>query len=138
MNSSFDGRISYTATQSNRDAILAVLGRVLPMSGLVLEVASGTGEHAAYFASQLPGILRGAGRLLAPGSPLYFYGAFRVDGRHTAPSNEAFDRGLRRHDPEWGVRDLESVAAEAAVHGLVLAETVDMPRDNLSVVFRKA
>ena len=40
----------------NRDPILAVLRRVLPRSGSVLEVASGTGEHAVHFAAALPGL----------------------------------------------------------------------------------
>src|ERR1700760_3177755 len=38
----------------NRDPILDVLKRVLPERGLVLEIASGSGEHAAYFAQNLP------------------------------------------------------------------------------------
>jgi SAM-dependent methyltransferase len=38
----------------NRDPILAVLRRVLPSAGTVLEIASGTGEHAVYFATTLP------------------------------------------------------------------------------------
>ncbi len=42
------------ATLRNRDAILAVLRRVLPEAALVLEVASGSGEHAAWFAGHLP------------------------------------------------------------------------------------
>ncbi|MEJ7934005.1 DUF938 domain-containing protein [Sphingobium sp. AN558] len=44
------------ATRRNRDAILAVLRDVLPPSGLVLEVASGSGEHAVAFARALPGL----------------------------------------------------------------------------------
>src|SRR5258708_192802 len=44
------------ATQRNREPILAVLARVLPTSGLVLEVASGSGEHAVFFSAQLPQI----------------------------------------------------------------------------------
>jgi SAM-dependent methyltransferase len=40
----------------NRDPILEVLQRVLPPSGLVLEVASGSGEHLAYFAAKLPSL----------------------------------------------------------------------------------
>jgi SAM-dependent methyltransferase len=42
------------ATERNREPILEVLRRVLPDSGTVLEVASGSGEHAVYFAAHLP------------------------------------------------------------------------------------
>lgn len=45
------------ATARNRDPILAVLRDVLPSAGLVLEVASGTGEHAVHFATALPGLV---------------------------------------------------------------------------------
>lgn len=43
------------ATQRNRDPILAVLQQILPPAGFLLEIASGTGEHAAYMAPRLPG-----------------------------------------------------------------------------------
>jgi hypothetical protein len=40
-------------------------------------------------------------------------------------------------DPAWGVRDLEDVAALAARHGLELAERIEMPANNLSLLFRR-
>ena len=52
--SEIDHRAHAPATARNREPILAVLSRVLPASGLVLEVSSGTGEHAAFFAAALP------------------------------------------------------------------------------------
>ena len=79
----------------------------------------------------------GAGRLLAPGGVLYLYGPFKENGRHTAPSNAAFDASLRSRDPQWGVRDLDAVATLAREHGLALAERVAMPANNLSLVFHR-
>jgi Protein of unknown function (DUF938) len=48
-----DARLYASATQRNRDPILEVLKQVLPPSGTILEIASGTGEHAIYFAPRL-------------------------------------------------------------------------------------
>src|SRR5579864_4355646 len=49
-----DPRLYAPAVARNREPILAVLRERLPPSGLVLEVASGSGEHAAFFAQALP------------------------------------------------------------------------------------
>jgi SAM-dependent methyltransferase len=190
------------AVARNRDPILTVLRRILPARGTVLEIASGTGEHAVYFAAALPGIVWqpsdadpaalesiaswrsaaqlpnvkppldldvtsptwpvecadavvcinmihiapwraakglvvGAGRVLAPRGVLFLYGPYKEGGRHTAPSNEAFDASLRARDPEWGVRDLDEVKALAERHGFEFVERVPMPANNLSVVFRR-
>jgi GNAT superfamily N-acetyltransferase len=188
------------ATVRNRDPICAVLRRVLPATGIVLEIASGTGEHAVHVAAALPSLAwqptdndpaalaaiattidgmpnvhpprfldvavqpwplehaaavvcinlihiapwaacealcHGAARVLAPGGPLYLYGPYRVGGRHTAPSNEAFDAGLRARNAAWGVRDLEAVVETAARAGFDLAERVAMPANNQSVIFRR-
>ncbi len=197
-----DARRHAPAVQKNREPILAVLRRVLPATGLVLEVASGSGEHAVFFAAALPhvqwqptdpdpanrasiaawrdeaglanlraplaldatdgewpiarayaivcinlihiapwaaclGLLDGAARVLGPGGRLYLYGPYLRDGRHTAPSNAAFDASLRARDPAWGVRDAGEVAAAASARGLSLVETVAMPNNNLSLLFGK-
>jgi len=52
-----DPRRSSPAALRNRDAILAVLQAHLPDRGTVLEIASGTGEHAVHFAQHLPGLV---------------------------------------------------------------------------------
>jgi SAM-dependent methyltransferase len=93
--------------------------------------------HISPWAATL-GLMRGAGRLLAPGAPLYLYGAYRQAGVPTAPSNEAFDESLRARDPEWGLRKLEDVVAEAEAQGFRLEGVKQMPANNLSVVLRKA
>jgi hypothetical protein len=92
--------------------------------------------HISPWAATL-GLVRGAGRLLAAGGVLYLYGAYKRAGAHTAPSNAAFDASLRRQNPEWGVRDLEAVIGEAEGAGLSLAEVIEMPANNLSVILRR-
>jgi SAM-dependent methyltransferase len=197
-----DARLFAPAVARNRDPLLAVLRPRLPRAGLVLEVASGSGEHLAALAALSPelafqptdpdpdarasadawarhlgaanmrpalpldaaapdswpvaaadavlcvnmihiapwattlGLLRGAARLLPPGAPLFLYGPFRRGGVHTAPSNAAFDESLRARDPDWGVRDLEAVAA--AARGFAPPEIIPMPANNLVVVFRRS
>jgi len=83
------------------------------------------------------GLMAGAGALLVPDGALYLYGPYRRDGVHTAPSNQAFDRSLRSRNAQWGLRDMEEVAAAAAPHGLAWESTVAMPANNFSLVFRK-
>ena len=198
-----DARRSAPHVARNAEPIADVLRTVLPAEGLVLEIASGSGEHALHFARAFPyllwqptdadpvglrsidawraaegvpnllapvhldafsaewpleqadailcinmvhispwgatqGLMAGAARLLAPGAPLYLYGAYRQQGAPTAPSNEAFDLSLRSRNPSWGLRNLEGVVAEAGRHGLALESVVPMPANNLSVVFRRA
>ena len=190
------------ATVRNRDFILDVLRDVLPMSGAILEIASGSGEHVVHFARNFPslvfqpsdpepealrsiaawveatdvanvrapivldasqspwpiasadgiicinmvhispweatlGLIKGATAILPPRSPLYLYGPYKRKGFATAPSNQAFDQSLRDRDPNWGLRDLEAVAATAQTLGFSGPVITEMPANNLSVVFRR-
>src|SRR3977135_1801673 len=54
MSASFGNALTAPAAARNRDPILAVLRDVLPAAGTVLEIASGSGEHAIHFAAALP------------------------------------------------------------------------------------
>lgn len=187
------------ATARNREPIREVLARHLAERREILEIASGSGEHAVHMAASFPAVrwqpsemepaalvsieawraeaglpnllppialdvmaaawpvtgadaivcinmvhiapweaalalFAGAARTLPPGGLLYLYGPYRFDGV-TAPSNEAFDRSLRDHDPRWGVRDVRDLRAAAAERGLALEDTVAMPANNHSLVF---
>jgi hypothetical protein len=51
-----DRRLYFPATARNRQPILDVLNQHLPPRGLVLEVASGSGEHVTHFAQSCPGL----------------------------------------------------------------------------------
>lgn len=192
-------RLHFPATLRNREAIWQVLQPVLPQQGPVLEIASGSGEHVAYFAQRSPGLtwvpsdpvsdhrqsiadwcqglanvqppleldacqtpwpltqpvgailainlihiapweaclglLQGARQWLRPGGLLFFYGAFHRRGIPSAPSNLAFDQGLRAQNPAWGVRELETVVEAAERAQLLWRGFVEMPANNLSVFF---
>ncbi|MFC4724361.1 DUF938 domain-containing protein [Glycocaulis abyssi] len=196
-------RLSSPSAARNREVIAATLAQVLPQDAAVLEIASGTGEHAlaclsaradlrwqpsdpdpasrasiddwaseaagrmasaldldtqhsgwwravprpvsAVFCANMihiapwqaaEGLAEGGAALLDEGGYLILYGPF-LEGEATAPSNLAFDASLKSRDPRWGVRALDDVAALMARHGLVLAQRLAMPANNLTLVFRK-
>jgi len=187
------------ATLRNREAIAAVLADALPDAGVVLEVASGSGEHCAFFAERFPGLrwqpsdpepsaltsiaawcagldnvaapvaidaaaqdwsveradallcinmvhispweatlglLDGAARVLPDGAPLILYGPYRRAEVETAPSNEAFDASLKARDPRWGLRDVADLSAAASVRGLSFERLIEMPANNIMLVYR--
>lgn len=78
-----------------------------------------------------------AGRHLPEHGLVYLYGPYK-QGAATAPSNLAFDESLRSRDPEWGVRDLDRVIAEFENAGLSQDSRINMPANNLSLVFRRS
>lgn len=168
---SVDGRLSSPSAVRNMQPIAEVLSRVLPSSGFVLEIGSGTGQHALHFAQMMPGLtwqpsekdpqclrsiaawastkplqnlqppihfdladlqwpiaaadavvsinlihiapwsatlalMQGAGATLPIDGVLCLYGPYRVTGKPTAPSNQAFDARLKAENVEWGVATL--------------------------------
>jgi hypothetical protein len=107
---------------------------------------SGPGELLAVFCANVihiapwcvaEGLFAGAAHYLRADGRLFLYGPFKRDGRHTAISNAVFDSSLRERDPEWGVRDIEALKELAGRVGLVLVEIVEMPANNLIVIFER-
>jgi hypothetical protein len=84
------------------------------------------------------GLFAGTGRYLRTEGRLFLYGPFKRGGKHTAPSNAAFDQSLRAQNPECGVRDIDDLQKLAANAGLKLVEIVEMPANNLTLVFERS
>jgi cyclopropane fatty-acyl-phospholipid synthase-like methyltransferase len=192
------------APQADRSKgpIVQVLQRVLPDHGIVLEVGSGTGQHAMHFARAFPGVIwqpsdydqvsiasiesyrreaqldnvreplllevrkrtwghglldaviainlihvtswsvceglfDGARRHLRPDGVLFLFGPFKQDGVVHTQNSARLDAFLREKNPDWGLRDLEAVAALGTARGMLTEQVIDMPGDNLGVVLRK-
>lgn len=94
--------------------------------------------HIAPWAAA-EGLFAGAAAIMPKEAPLILYGPFKRHGRHTAPSNEKFDAEfLRARNADWGVRCLDTeVVPLAARNGFALDRIVEMPANNLTVIFRK-
>ncbi|MCW3848979.1 class I SAM-dependent methyltransferase [Sphingomonas sp. LB-2] len=90
--------------------------------------------HISPWAATL-GLLAGAKRLLEPGAPLILYGPYRRHGVPTAASNEQFELWLKEKSPEYGLRHVEDVSA--AAEAFDLARLVEMPANNLMLVYRR-
>ncbi|MBI1234591.1 MAG: DUF938 domain-containing protein [Alphaproteobacteria bacterium] len=83
------------------------------------------------------GLAESAASLLRENGFVFLYGPF-LDGDATAPSNLEFDASLKSRNPEWGVRPINTVTDLFARHGLTLTERIEMPANNLSLIFRSA
>lgn len=190
------------AAVRNKHVITEALANVLPKSGILLEIGSGSGLHAVEFAKAFPeltiqptdrfeaeiasikayrglsglpninepemfdlhgpdcpvdkadamiainvihispwettlALLRHAAATLTPGSPLYLYGPFHRSDVATSQSNLEFDMWLKSKDPSFGIRHLDDVATHAQDLGLSGPQVMEMPANNLSVVFTK-
>lgn len=83
------------------------------------------------------GLMALAGSRLATGGLLVLYGPYRESEVPMAPSNAAFDESLRSRDPAWGLRDRDAVTAAAKAEGLSLTLRVEMPANNLMLLYRR-
>jgi cyclopropane fatty-acyl-phospholipid synthase-like methyltransferase len=99
------------ATARNREPILEVLRRVLPASGTVLEIASGSGEHAVFLARHLPGITWQPSDLDADARASI--DAWR---RGEALDNVATPLAIDARAAEWGIERADAVVCINMVH----------------------
>ncbi len=203
-----DDRLFFSATQRNKAAIGDVLSTYLPDSGTVLEIASGSGEHAVSFQTRFPNInwqtsecnptyrksisawinyqglsakmeqpldldvekkpwpltsklrttLNGivcinmihispwsctksliyeTSTILKSDQFLILYGPFKRNNKHISHSNFQFDIALRSQNPTWGVRNLDEVCKLATENGFKNPEVIEMPANNLSIIFHR-
>lgn len=199
------------AADRNKEVILLELQRLLPAHGVALEIASGTGQHIAWFAKALPdwlwtpsdvhasefaaivantkaaglcnvrmphvldvlsrswqesaitdladtrfeaiycanmlhiaplaacaALMQGAAKRLTPTGQLVLYGPYLEEGVVTSTGNVAFDASLRSSNPDWGLRRREEIELTAQQAGLWLQKQVNMPSNNLLLVFGPA
>ena len=197
------------AAERNRQPILEALRHVLPAQGAALEIATGTGQHVAWFATGLPdwtwqpsdahadgfasiawwcadagvanvaspvlldvmaprwpsdgaefsvkfdaiycanmlhispwptcaALMVGAARYLTGDGLLVTYGPYLERDVPTSQGNLDFDVSLRETNPGWGIRALDDVAQQAALARLRLSARIQMPANNLLLVFKRA
>ena len=202
-----NNRLNFPATLRNRHHIAAVLKDYIPQNGVVLEIASGSGEHGVFFQDMFPSIIwqtsdpeelnrksiiswinhqglslkmpaplnidvekrpwpitnelkvlikgvicinmihisawsctkalfEESKKYLDQSNFLMLYGPFLRKEKQTSESNLNFDQSLKIQNPLWGLRNLEDVNVIASENGFNLDNVIDMPANNLSVIYR--
>ena len=200
-------RLNFPATSRNRVPIAGVLGQIIPNNGVLLEIASGSGEHGVFFQNYFPSIIwqtsdpevlhrksiiswmyhqglsskmpdplnidvekrpwpisielsslikgivcinmihispwsctkalfEESKNYLNKNHFLMLYGPFYRKGKLTSESNFNFNRSLKLQNPFWGIRHLESVNDIAFENGFEQDKIIEMPANNLSVIYR--
>ena len=202
-----DDRLNFPATLRNRDSIADVLKNFIPHKGVLLEIASGSGEHAIFFQKSFPSIIwqtsdpevvhrksivswiahqglsskmpepldldvekrpwpitnqlrslikgivcinmihispwsctkalfEESKKYLTVNNFLMLYGPFFRKDIQTSESNLNFDLSLKSQNPLWGIRPLEGVNEIAFKNGFEQSKIIEMPANNLSVIYR--
>ena len=206
-NINYKDRLNFSATLRNREPISDVLASYIPQNGTILEIASGSGEHAVFFQDLFPSIvwqssdpnvlhrksiiswiahfrlssimpepldidvlkrpwpiptrlgslIKGivcinmihispwsctralfeeSKNILKEHQFLMLYGPFIRRDKHTSESNLNFDQALKSQDPHWGLRHLDRVNEIAFENGFVQEKMVEMPANNLSIIYK--
>ena len=206
-NINLDYRLNFPATKRNRDPIASVLYNYISPNSLLLEIASGSGEHGVFFQKKFPSItwqtsdpelihrksinswikheglyskmpepldldvtmrpwpitnrlgalingivcinmihispwsctrslFEQSKKYLEKSNFLMLYGPFLSKEKLTSESNLNFDQSLKIQNPLWGIRNLENVNDIAFDNGFKLDNVIDMPANNLSVIYR--
>jgi len=206
-NINIDNRLNFPATKRNRDCIAGVLSNYISPNALILEIASGSGEHGVFFQENFPSIIwqtsdpelvhrksiiswinhhglsskmpvpldidvqkrpwpisnelrslikgivcinmihispwsctkalfQESKSFLEPKNFLYLYGPFLRKNIQISESNFNFDQSLKFQNSLWGLRELEKVNKLAVVNGFELHKIIEMPANNLSVIYR--
>ncbi len=82
-------------------------------------------------------ILHEIGQALATGGVAFIYGPFLRDGIATSEGDAAFDASLRAQDPIIGYKDVSDIEAPLNAAGLAQLTRLEMPANNLMLVFEK-
>ena len=202
-----DERLFFPATLRNRDPIAKVLSQYITPKGVLLELASGSGEHGVFFqkifptitwqtsdpklihrksiiswlahyqlsmkmpepldidvekrpwpiTKKLKSLIKGivcinmihispwsctkalfeeSKNILKKNQFLMLYGPFLRKDKQISESNLNFDHSLKRQNPLWGIRHLEKVNEIALNNGFDQQNIIEMPANNLSVIYR--
>ncbi|MEZ5722894.1 MAG: DUF938 domain-containing protein [Paracoccaceae bacterium] len=82
-------------------------------------------------------VIAGAARALAPGGRFCLYGPFREAGAYRSEGDARFDAQLRAADPLTGYKSVEWVTETAQAAGLDRRARIEMPANNLVLVFAR-
>ncbi|WP_309742229.1 DUF938 domain-containing protein [Chamaesiphon sp. OTE_20_metabat_361] len=116
MDNSLDRRRYAPATERNRAPILEILQQVLPPTGTMLEISSGTGEHAVFMAPQL------APRYWLPSDPNPDARASITAWQRFAPCDNLYPPiDLDASSSEWLVESKEPITAIVNINMIHIA-----------------
>ena len=201
-------RLHFPATLRNRESIALVLRKYIPDKGVLLEIASGSGEHGVFFQNSFPSIIwqtsdpeevhrnsiiswilhqglsskmpepldidvekrpwpitlqlrslikgiicinmihispwsstkalfEESKNILKKNQFLMLYGPFFRFDKEVSQSNLKFNQSLKLQNSNWGLRQLEKVNEIAFINGFAQENLIEMPANNLSVIYRK-